>query len=99
MLTIVLIIKGLPFFSLIEKTALRLVISLRHNTSLFVASEIIVLKTIVQLHDDVTRKRNTCMCYCLDVWITESVNNNSKNCTITLIIAYSLKVYVNTKLP
>ena len=73
MLTIVLI-KGLPFLSLIEKTALRLVISLRHNTSLFVASEIIVLKTIVQLHDDVTRKRNTCMCYCLDMWITESVN-------------------------
>ena len=46
MLTIVLI-KGLPFLSLIEKTALRLVISLRHNTSLFVASEIIILKTIV----------------------------------------------------
>ena len=73
MLPIVLI-KGLPFFSLIEKKAIRLVISLRHNTSLFVASEIIVLKTIVQLHDDVTRKRNTCMCYCLDVWITECVN-------------------------
>ena len=58
MLTIVLI-KGLPFFSLIEKTALRLVISLRHNTSLFIASEIIVLKTIIQLHDYVIRKRNT----------------------------------------
>ena len=71
---IIVLIKGLPFFSLKEKKALRLVISLRHNTSLFIASEIIVLKTIVQLHDDVTRKRNTCMCYCLDVWITESVN-------------------------